>query len=129
MHERHVQTVHAETLEAVFDRATNAVGRIVEYDVVRGIGQRIDLRMLVVLRSLEQLSDLGRQQIVFALLAVQKVTEAVLRKSEPIPGRHVEIPNADRPRGFEGRFGVLSVCLLNSLPRDTPPSPKRNSGL
>ena len=27
------------------------------------------------------------------------------------------------------RTASLSVCLLNSLPRETPPSPKRNSGL
>ena len=115
MHERHVQTVHAETLETVFDRATNAVGRIVEHDVVGGIGQRIDFRMLVVLRSLEQLSDLGREQIVFALLVVQKVTEAALRKSKPVPGSHVEIPHAHCPRGFEGRLGVLVGMLVEFI--------------
>jgi hypothetical protein len=70
VHERHVQAVHAETLETVFDRATNAVRRIVEDDVVRRIRERVDLRMPIVFRSLEQLSDLGREQIVFALLVV-----------------------------------------------------------
>src|ERR1700744_4798294 len=78
MHERDVQAVHAEALQAVLDRAAHAVRRVVEYDVVRRVGQRIDFRMPIVLRCLEQLSDFGGKQIVLALLVVQEVSEAPL---------------------------------------------------
>ena len=63
-------------------------------------------------RGLEKLSDLGREQIIFAFLVVQEVTEAALRESKPVPGSYVEIPNADCPRGFEGRLGVLVGVLV-----------------
>jgi hypothetical protein len=63
--------------------------------------------MLVVLRSLEELSNLGGEQIVFPLLVVQKVTEPALGKSKPLPWSHVEIPHAHSPRSFEGRLSVL----------------------
>jgi hypothetical protein len=43
---------------------------------------------------------------------VEKVTEAALRQSKPVPGRHVEIPNADCPRGFEGRLSVVVGVLV-----------------
>jgi hypothetical protein len=49
-----------ETLEAVFDRAANAVRRIIEHN--GGIGQRINLRMLVGLRSLEELPTLDESR-------------------------------------------------------------------
>jgi hypothetical protein len=45
----------------------------------------------VVLRGLEQLADLGREQVVLALLIMEKVTEASFRKAESVPWGDVEI--------------------------------------
>lgn len=52
VHERDLQTVHAEPLQTIFDRAAHAVGRIVEHDVVRRIRERIYFRVAVVLGRL-----------------------------------------------------------------------------
>ena len=40
-HELDVQTVHAKPLKAVLNRAAHTVGRVIEDDVIRRIGQRI----------------------------------------------------------------------------------------
>jgi hypothetical protein len=50
--------------------------------------------------------------MIFALLVVQEVTKATLRKSKPVPGSHVEVSDADCPRSFEGRLGVLVGMLV-----------------
>jgi hypothetical protein len=43
---------------------------------------------------------------------VQEVTEAPLGKSEPVPGGHVEIPDAYGPGGFKSCLGVLVGMLV-----------------
>jgi hypothetical protein len=55
---------------------------------------------------------------------VQKVTEAALRRSEPIPGSHVEIPDAYCPRSFEGRLGVLVRMLVELVAKGYSPESK-----
>ena len=69
----------------MLDRAAHTVRRV-EHDVVRRVGQRIDFRMPIVLRCLEQFSDFGGKQIVFAFLVVQEMSEAPLGKPKPYHG-------------------------------------------
>jgi hypothetical protein len=68
--------------------------------------------MLVGLRSLEELSNLRREQVVLSLLVVQKMTEATLGQAKPIPGSHIEIPNPYGPGGIEGRLSILVGMLV-----------------
>src|SRR3984885_15491491 len=71
--------------------------------------------MLVVLRSLEELPNLGGEQIVLAFLVVQEVTETTLRKSKPIPGSHVKIADSYCPRSLECRLSVLVGMLVEFI--------------
>jgi hypothetical protein len=66
----------------------------------------------IVLRCLEQLSDFGGKQIVFALLVVQEVAEAPLGETESIPRSDVEIADAYFPCSFEGALGFLVGMLV-----------------
>jgi hypothetical protein len=62
--------------------------------------------------GLEQFSDLGRKQIAFAFLVVQKVSEAPLGETEAIPRSDVEIAYAHFPCSFERALGVLVGMLV-----------------
>ena len=107
-----IEAVDAEALQAVLDRAAHAVGRVVVDDVVRRIGQRVDLRMAIVLRCLEELPDLRGQQVFAPLLSVQKSAETPLGQTEPIPWRDVEVADADFPGRLERarRLPCRYVC-------------------
>jgi len=91
---RDVQAVHAEALQAVLDRAAHAVRRVVEHDVVRRVGQRIDFRMPIVLGCLEQFPDFGGKQIVFAFLVCAGNVRSAARETEAYHGATSEIAYA-----------------------------------
>ena len=83
-------------------------------------GQRIDFRMPIVLRCLEQFPDFGGKQIVFAFLVVQEMSEAPLGETEAIPRSDVEIAYAYLPCSFERALGILVGMLVELISKGHP---------
>ena len=77
--EGNVEAIDAKALEAVLDRPAHAVRRIVDDHVIGRVRQGIGFGMVVVPRRLEQLADLGREEVVGSLLVMEKVAEPALR--------------------------------------------------
>ncbi|MGY3503944.1 hypothetical protein ACVWYJ_004563 [Bradyrhizobium sp. USDA 4471] len=129
MHERYIEAIDAEPLEAILDRATHAVGGVVEYDVIGRIRERINLGMPVVLRGLEQLPNFRRKQIFISLLGVEKPSEPPLGQPEAVPWRNVEVAHPDLPGRFERAFGVLVGVLVELVAERNPAEPEAKAGL
>src|SRR6267378_4574880 len=107
MYEHHIEMADAEPLETVLNGAAHAVGRVVEYDVV-GRRRKGEIRpSVVLLGSLEQLTDLRREDVFVPILVVQVVPEASFGESEPVPGRHVVVAHAGAPGRIQGLIPIL----------------------
>src|ERR1700684_2466725 len=76
--------------------------------------------MPVVFRCLEQFSDFGGKQKVFALLVVQEMSEAPLGETEAIPRSDVEIAYANLPCSFERALSILVGMLVELISKGPP---------
>jgi hypothetical protein len=72
--EHNIDMIDAEPLQTIFERTPDAVCRVVKHDIVGGIAVRKQLFGVVMWRGLQQLSDLGGDQITVARLLVQEHT-------------------------------------------------------
>src|ERR1700704_2111527 len=107
MYEHDIEIADAEPLQTVLNGAAHAVSRVVEYDVV---GRRREGKIrpsVVLLGSLEQLADLGRNDVFVPIPVVQVIPEASFGESEPVPGRHVVIAHAGAPGRIQRLIRLL----------------------
>jgi hypothetical protein len=71
----------------------------------------------VVLRRLEELPDLGGQQVFAPLLSVQQATETPLGQAEAVPWRDVEVADADFPGCLERGVSFLVGMFVELVPQ------------
>ncbi len=107
VHECDVESADAHALQAVLDRTTHAVRRIVEHNVVGRRRERKIQLGVVVRRRLEQLAHLRGQDVVIAILIVEEVSITSFRKPKAVPRRYVVIAHAGIPGGLERLVGIL----------------------
>src|SRR5260370_38868238 len=94
MNEHDIEMADAEPLQTVLDGASHAVGRVVEYDVV-GRRREGEIRpSVVLLGSLEQLTDFRRENVFVPILVVRVVPEASFSEPQPVPASTVALSHA-----------------------------------
>jgi hypothetical protein len=99
-----VDPPEAEPLQAVLDRAHDAIVRIIvdrveRHNVVwRAARGRPGARP-------QEPADLGREHPFVAVLSAQRVADGALGLAEPVIGRGVNVAHARFPRGADNRLG------------------------
>jgi hypothetical protein len=100
-------TIEPEPLQALLDRAHDAVVAVVEHGpfrrraLVEAVGPRI-----VAPGAAQQAADLGRQHERSPGLAAQEAAEPLLGEAEPVERCGVEVADAEIPGARDGRLGV-----------------------
>ncbi len=110
VHERDVDAVETEPLEAPLERAQRAVGGEVEVGAVPG-GRA----------GLEKPADLCRHDVLVAGLAGQRRAEPLFREPGAVVRRGVEVPNTEIPRAGQRRRGPASSSTGSYRPASGAP--------
>jgi len=97
-----VDVAEREALQAVFDRAARAVGRVID-DAPEGQGGDEGSGDLARRVGHQQAADLGRERVVLARTTAQRLSEPVFGEAGAIVRRGVEVADAGVPCGVHGR--------------------------
>ena len=115
VNEQDVDPVDPEPLEAVLERAHDAVVAVVEHGLELEPAQPLVLDGVRPQRPAQDAADLGRYDVVAARLAIERPAERVLGKPSSVPWRGVEIAHAAVPRGADQSAGLIVVNAIEQF--------------
>ncbi len=116
MHECDVETIDAEALQAVLDRAPDTVRGVADDEIARRVRKGIQRLVAIRLRRSEKFAHLRRPPVFRPFLIVQEITEPSLCKPQTVPERKVVIPHPGILGGFDLGLGFPVGNLVELVP-------------
>ncbi len=115
MNQQDVDPVDSEPLEAVLERAHDAVVAVVKHRLKLEAAEPLILDGVGAERPAQDAANFGRNDILIARLAIERAAERMLGQSAPIPRGRIEIAHAAVPSRADDRRRLIVLDLVEEL--------------